>query len=327
MGKVKIVFLLVVVFCLGLLIGIFKDSFIKSNQNPQIEEIRATGYKYISPLRRVDFPQSKNDSRLFTLKEEVEKYISDTIDQKKASHISVYFRNPAHNRWFSINDKDKYTPASVMKLVTLMAFLKQAETDPELFKKQISYDKSETLGGYNFPPEKDIEIGRSYSIDELLSYMITYSSNNAMTLLIKNLDSSYINRVLEDLQLEQLNYDKTENFMNIYTYASFFRTLYSATYLSEPMSERALELLTKTTFDEGLKRGVPENIAIAHKFGERNNLDNGTKQLHDCGKIYYPKNHYLLCIMTRGSSFDDLKQVIQAISAITYRQVNSWKDN
>jgi hypothetical protein len=88
------------------------------------------------------------------------------------------------------------------------------------------------------------------------------------------------------------------------------------------MSEKALSLLNKSDLKNGLAAGLPNNIIIADKFGERNNLDDGVKQLHDCGIIYYPDNLYYLCVMTKGSSFEDLEKILKNISAITYNEVD-----
>ena len=76
------------------------------------------------------------------------------------------------------------------------------------------------------------------------------------------------------------------------------------------MSEKALGLLQKSEFHKGLVAGVPSGTIVAHKFGERDGLTIGEKQLHDCGIIYYPGNPYLLCVMTRGDNFDELAGVV-----------------
>ena len=81
-----------------------------------------------------------------------------------------------------------------------------------------------------------------------------------------------------------------------------------------------MEILSKTTFKEGIVAGVPEGTVVAHKFGQflsTTNTADGV-ELHDCGIIYYPDYPYLLCVMTKGNSLDELKNVIKGISKITY---------
>ena len=69
---------------------------------------------------------------------------------------------------------------------------------------------------------------------------------------------------------------------------------------------------------------LPNDIVVAHKFGERD-LEDNTKQLHDCGVVYYPQNPYLICIMTHGQSYKSLERIIQHISGKVYKEVDSRK--
>jgi len=69
---------------------------------------------------------------------------------------------------------------------------------------------------------------------------------------------------------------------------------------------------------------VPKEVRVAHKFGELG-LPNGEKQLHDCGIIYYPGNPYLLCVMSKGKDSQKLSGIIQTISSMVYKEVDSRK--
>jgi len=86
-----------------------------------------------------------------------------------------------------------------------------------------------------------------------------------------------------------------------------------------------LEFLSQVEFKEGIVAGVPRDVVVSHKFGERGTADSNTLQLHDCGIVYYPSNPYLLCVMTRGSDFEKLKEVIKTISATIYREIKKNK--
>jgi hypothetical protein len=88
------------------------------------------------------------------------------------------------------------------------------------------------------------------------------------------------------------------------------------------MSEKALDSLSKTDFQSGLVKGVPQAVTVAHKFGEHSDETTQNKQLHDCGIVYYPKHPYLLCVMSKGKNFEYLDNAIAAISQIVYEQVD-----
>ncbi|MES2965841.1 MAG: serine hydrolase, partial [Bdellovibrionota bacterium] len=109
--------------------------------------------------------------------------------------------------------------------------------------------------------------------------------------------------------------------LRVSSYSSIFRILFNATYLDAKHSSMALDLLTRSKFMKGLRAGLPTDIKIAHKFGERGFGDDF--QLHDCGIVYVPKTPYLLCVMTRGKAFDDLSEAIRNISDVVYRNVSA----
>ena len=91
------------------------------------------------------------------------------------------------------------------------------------------------------------------------------------------------------------------------------------------MSETTLGILSNTTFTGGIVAGVPSNVVVAHKYGERSIEQeiNGTffvkeRQLHDCGIVYADKNPYILCVMTKGQDFAKQQHFIADLSEYIY---------
>jgi len=162
--------------------------------------------------------------------------------------------------------------------------------------------------------------GSNYSIDEVIYRMIVYSDNDAKDLLLANLDGRILARTYSDLTVNGPTIIKTDDFITVKDYATFFRVLFNASYLSQNLSEKALKILSETDFKDGLVSGVPPSVKVAHKFGEREFLDR--KQLHDCGIIYYPSHPYLLCVMTRGDNLASLAKNIADISRLVYDEVD-----
>ena len=110
--------------------------------------------------------------------------------------------------------------------------------------------------------------------------------------------------------------------LSVRQYASFFRLLYNASYLNRTHSEQALALMAGSSYVKGLAAGVPKSVPVAHKFGERGNLDANIRyQLHDCGIVYHPHTPYLLCIMTQGDDFARMERAIRDISRLFYEEV------
>lgn len=288
-------------------------------------EIRAGGYTLINPLLECELA---GDSALFKelrpFKTKVEALLKKKTDDYRLSHVSVYFRDLNNGPWFGINEDEKFSPASLLKVPTMIACLKQAENDRGFLAKRIRFAaKNDYNSDQMIKPSRSIEHGKVYTINELLNYSISYSDNNANTLLFQQVDSRILSNTYRDLGVEAPLVSTRGDFMPVTMYASFFRVLFNASYLGREMSHQALTYLTRTDFHNGIVAGVPPAIRVAHKFGERV-LDSHPKikQLHDCGIVYYPNNPYLLCIMSRGTDFKMLDDIISDTSRLVYEEVD-----
>ncbi len=313
--------ILVLFFGTGVLIGWQWRVFYNANQPSRLIEIRENDnkYRYINPLLLVDAP--KEAPEYGTLKKNLTNTINQFLSQGAASSISVYFRDVNSGKWTGIDEDDAYDPSSMLKVAVMMGYLKAAEDNPSILLKKLAY-VTHVDPGQNYKPEHPLASG-VYTARQLIEAMITDSDNDALNALYNNDRDDFVD-VLKSLDIPPPATINTLDFMSPKIYSSLFRTLYSSTYLDREVSEQALQLLTYTTFDKGLVAGLPAGTIVAHKFGEHTNAVNNqvqSKQLHDCGIVYAPKNPYLLCVMTKGTDFDTLANIISTISNITYKNI------
>jgi hypothetical protein len=131
---------------------------------------------------------------------------------------------------------------------------------------------------------------------QLLEHAIVYSDNEAAALLAAadGADSMETIRRPADFPAFQ----EGTLWLTPHHFTALFRIRYNASFLSVESSQRALELLARVDFRDGLIAGVPQGIRVANKFGER--IDGDLALLHDCGIVYHPAPPYLLCVMTEG---------------------------
>lgn len=312
---------------LGIFLGyLFFTITYQSTDLSNYDEIRDKSYTFISPLLECNANPSKQKN-VSSLEKDINQKIQRSIEQESFSSVSVYFRDLNNGPWFIINEDEKYSPASLLKVLNLMAFLKEAENNPNLLKQEIVFKKGPNYNLYSQffnTPDPLIE-NQSYNVEELLERMILFSDNDTTDTLIKNtvIESYDLDSLLLYLNIE-LPEQQAENFMNVKDYATFFRILYNSSYLSRDMSEKALEILSRSSFKDGLVADIDPEILVAHKFGEgeiTNKYGNKTRQLHDCGIIYIPEKPYLLCIITEGEDFEKLSEIIKEISKITYDSI------
>jgi beta-lactamase class A len=293
-----------------------------------IKALRSGQAGLINPLVEYELDSFYYKHELKNFEDEVRNLTNQLIKDGKVTNVAMYFRDLNNGPWFGINEDKKYFPASLLKLPVMMTYYKLAETQPEILNKTINYDEGyqKILGNYNteqyFKSEKSIEPNKTYTVEELIEYMIVYSDNNAKNLLIINLpDPNDLMNIYRDLGVaDTFEITGNTNIMSVHSFSSFFRVLYNASYLNKEMSKKILEMLAHSTFKRGLVSGLPENLTVAHKFGEHSN-NNGV-QLHDCGIIYYPQKPYLLCIMTQGTNFEKLEKAIEDISQLVYKEID-----
>jgi len=289
-----------------------------------MQEVRLRGYDFINPLLECDEgAQGIGSQSLYPFKHKVELLIDESKKKNWVSHVSVYFREMNNGLAIDIDGQEKFTPASLIKVPILIAYLKAAESNPGIMKQKLTFTLADNDSVQGIKPAEALENGRSYSVQDLLFRMIVYSENNSYFLLLSAIDRNRLHHVYTDLGLAVPNVRNPSDFMTVTEYASFFRVLFNASYLNKDMSEKAMEYLTAVDFNQGLVGGVPPGTVVAHKFGENTMGSNQEiKQLHDCGIVYYPKHPYLLCVMTRGDSFEYLDDTIRDISHLVYQEVN-----
>jgi beta-lactamase class A len=314
---------------LGVLLGWFIFSFISLLPNKeQFSQTRFKGnYEFINPLVECDDNSQNVLKKYIPFETETKNKIEEEIIAKNpAVEISYYFRNLNNGPWFGIKEDEKFAPASLLKVPIMIAFLKESESNPSILNKTVLYKKSAEgeLVSQNTVVNKPLEIGKSYSIKELVEAMIDDSNNEALYLLGDNISKETVDQVYRDLGITVPDIRGPNDYISVKEYASFFRILYNAAYLEKKTSEEALQILSKSEFHDGLEAGIPKGLKIAHKFGERQIVnENGStlKQLHDCGIIYYEKYPYLLCVMTKGNDTDNLSSIIRDISKIIYSEI------
>lgn len=275
-----------------------------------------------NPLRRyIRFKE------LYPFKDKVLELIESQKQSGHVKDVAVYFRSLADGLWFGINEKELFTPASLLKVPVMITYLKEAESNPDILNKKLIFEQLPSSLDPVIEEETKMEAGRPYKISELIGLMIRHSDNRAAQILLKNINPEVFGRTIRELGIIPENAPDNENFISLKSYVSVLRILYNATYLNEKMSRLALWYLADTSFKKGIAAEIPQGVVVVHKFGIRTLPQLQTAQFHDIGIIYHPNNPYLLGIMTKGADVDQLRQVLREISGFIYREVDKQYKN
>ena len=130
---------------------------------------------------------------------------------------------------------------------------------------------------------------KSYSLEELVSWMIISSDNTATNVLIRTLGMDKINKyITETLQLNStrlerimLDFEAIKQGRNNYTSQQdqykMYRMLFNHEILNDELCEKALEILSNQRDKALVMRYIPFKTEFAHKTGGLDYLS------HDCG--------------------------------------------
>jgi len=325
--KIIVIIIIAVFFLLGIVLGryLYFQSQIDKGQIQRIT-VKNLDYKFIDPLLAYDNTIESNLPIYNSFKNKLQNLVNKLSPNTSTEKIGLFFKDFKNDFSYGINENSQFHPASLFKVPLMMSYLAALQNDPNLLNKTILYKGGVDANQLETTkPKQYIEPGDTYTISDIINYMIIYSDNNATNLLLSIIDKQSFDAIFNNLGI-QLPSSVSEKFINFVTpkqFALFFRILRNSTYLDLDTSEKALEILSKSDYKNGLVAGVPSGITVSHKFGEYASEDSsGNKiyQLHDCGIIYGPHN-YLLCIMTMGKDYDNLKNDIVSISKFIYREI------
>ncbi|MFM7016360.1 MAG: serine hydrolase [Bacteroidota bacterium] len=271
--------------------------------------------EFTRPLLMADSPSESNE--YLDLKSNIIEAINAATISGGVSSASVYFRDLNSGKWILINGNEKYSMASIMKLVTMMYHLHVDEIKPGWLNQKILVEKS--LIGNNIQTEEgpQLILGKEYTVKELITFMIRYSNNNATAHLNSFIDFDDYKLFFSDIGLPVPDPKASDYTLSSDQCSRFLRLLFNSSILSNKNSEFALSLLSESVYHGGLLRNITEkNVKIAHKFGERFYQD--ANQLHETAIFYTNENPYLITVLTNGKDTAQEAALIGKIGSITF---------
>lgn len=253
-------------------------------------------------------------STLQPLREELQK-MSENYGNDKISIYIEYLNSGAN---ISINNDLRIWPASLAKLPLALAVTRKVEKgiwhwDNELVVME--QDRDEKSGR-----EYGAAVGTRYTIRVLVEKMLIESDNTFYNILLRNMDNSEIEEVIEQVGLNDLFAEDGK--VTAKEYSRLLRSLFVANYLSLENSEYLLYTLSKAEFTSFLSSGFPSEVRFAHKYGE-----NTEKNVYlDSGIVYIPNRPVLITVAIEGKtnwqeSKQEAENLMKQIAQLTYEYV------
>lgn len=275
-------------------------------------------FKFIDTQRQqfIDSNTQNNDAVLHfsDLKTQIESELEKFGAQK---NTGLFLQDGQIGTWLGINEKSGFNPASLLKIPVMMAILKKVHLDEISLKDKLEITEEDLDKNAGTLYQKGP--GYKMTVWDFIEEMILTSDNTAKNVLKRQLSDAELNSVFAHVGIPN-PYTSADVLVSPRGYTRLFKSLYFSTYLPSKLSEKALGVSTDTKMENLLSAGVPYEIQVAHKYGERPN------NISDCGIIYHPKNPYFLCIMIRDMEIAKAKELMVNLSKIVYNYYSSKKE-
>lgn len=253
----------------------------------------------------------------------LENKIRDFIETQNGN-VAVVVRNLKTNEEIKINENMVFPSASTIKLTIMSELFNKINEGSLKLNDTIELTEDMKTGGDGIL--KELNYGHKFTLQEILTLMIIVSDNMATNILINLLGMNNINETIQNLGLENTKLQRhmmdsqaakegRENFITANDLARILELIYKGKDVNEKYSDIMLAILKRQQVRGRLDLYLPEEVVIAHKTGDLDNLE------HDGGIIYLPNMEYIICVLTNETkSNKDGREIIGKISKMVYHE-------
>lgn len=310
--------ILIVLFILSISLNLYFGYLTFSNKDTDKKSSsqNSPSYRFVNPLQKqiIDSNISEDSAILhyMDLKPQVESEINKF---NATQNIGLFLQDIQTGAWLGINEREGFVPASLLKIPIAMAILKKVDRDEIKLTDTIELTKDDLDKEAGDLYQKGA--GAKLTVWEMTKIMILTSDNTAKNALKRQLTDAELNAVFAHIWVPNPYQPQNGQTVTPRGYSRIFKSLYFSTFLSPALSEKLLDLATDTQVESLISAGVPPEIQVSHKYGER------PDGIADCGIVYEERNPYLLCLMTRDMELPKAKSLITSISKIIFSFVHS----
>ncbi len=228
--------------------------------------------------------------------------------------------------------------ASTMKVPVMIEVFKQANQGQFSLENGLTIknefssiaDGSPFLLNAEDDSDTDIyeHIGEMMSIRDLLSRMITVSSNLATNLMVELVDAKKVMATLEELGAHNMQVLRgvedgkayelgLNNTTDAFDLLLVMEAIASGKAGSSEACQEMIDILSQQEFLAKIPAGLPPNVRVANKTGRITKID------HDAAIIFPPgRKPYVLVVLTRGlSDHEQAEELIARLSRMVYAYV------
>ncbi|MBV1821139.1 serine hydrolase [Clostridium cochlearium] len=256
---------------------------------------------------------------------ELKELVQEIIDNSH-SDVAVVVKSFKDNSTFMINEYMVFPSASTIKLLIMARIMKEVKEKKRNLEDKIILKDVYKCGGDGIL--KELNDGHIFTLKEVITLMIIVSDNTATNILIDMIGMDNINCMGKELGLTNTELRRKmmdseavkmgrENVTTAKDLSCILEMIYNRQLVDCEYSDIMLDILKKQQVTGRLDLYLPEDILIAHKTGDLDNLE------HDVGIVYHPRGNYLICVLTKNVSTNKYgREIIGEISQKVYNNIN-----
>ena len=249
-------------------------------------------------------------------------YLGDNI-----KYFSIGFKDIGSGDAITINNKI-FNSASVIKIYIMAEVYNQVEKGIIDIDEKITVTNSMKVAGSGVIANK--KGSHTYSIEELIEYMIIDSDNtaaNALTDMVgmdninsfissKKFSNTSLNRKMMDVDMINAG---VVNDTCVIDLIKTFELLEEGNFINEDHDKKMLTVMKKQKMRSKIPGDLPRTIEVANKSGELENIEN------DAGIVYTDKGAYALAILLDGP-ISNKRDIIANLSKLIYEEYLEQKE-
>lgn len=215
---------------------------------------------------------------------------------------------------YGIFEKEKFEPASLIKLPVLATLYKEAEAgNIDLDTKYTLKNSDKKIGSGSLSGKP---AGTVLTYRDMARLMGKQSDNTAYGIIKRILGEGKINGEISDLGMTSTSI--SENSTSPYDIGTFFEKLYQGKIVSDKSRDELLGYMTDTIYENWIVAGIADTVRVAHKYGRE------TKIVNDAG-IVFAKEPFVLVIMTKGVIEREADEIFPELAKIVYEGESGLK--
>lgn len=270
-------------------------------------------------LKSLEASPSELHQELLNQKESVPAYdfndfslLRDYV-QEKPGVYGIYIENVNTKEIYTLNENESFYGASLYKILVAGAVYKKLSEDVLSTNYLYTYNSSDYETGtgllQNYSP------GSTYTVDDLLDYLLKHSDNIAQNIFTRNIRWDEIDAFYMEYseQSPSINSFSANNYTNPKEVSKILLNIYRSDTLSKELRRDFFTRMTNTEFEDRISQELSSSLTFSHKIGNAPQYNSW----HDCGIVFNSDftDPVVVCLMSKNTTYEEFIDSSKAIAS------------